>query len=55
MIAREASLAPGLVHYHFTNKQEILVALVEQIPGGGDADGVGFPAHGGCLAPVSAS
>jgi TetR/AcrR family transcriptional regulator, transcriptional repressor of bet genes len=24
-------LAPGLVHYHFTNKQEILVALVEQL------------------------
>lgn len=30
-IAREANLAPGLVHYHFTNKQEILVALVEQL------------------------
>lgn len=27
-IAKEAGLAPGLIHYHFTNKQEILVSLV---------------------------
>lgn len=30
-IAREAKLAPGLVHYHFTNKMEILIALVEAL------------------------
>lgn len=30
-IAGEANLAPGLVHYHFANKLEILVALVEQL------------------------
>jgi TetR/AcrR family transcriptional repressor of bet genes len=28
-IAREAGLAPGLIHYHFENKQAILVALVQ--------------------------
>lgn len=27
-IAREAGLAPGLIHYHFENKRAILVALV---------------------------
>lgn len=27
-IAREAGLAPGLIHYHFENKQEILVSLI---------------------------
>ena len=30
-IAREAGLAPGLVHYHFKNKLEILVAAVRAI------------------------
>jgi TetR/AcrR family transcriptional regulator, transcriptional repressor of bet genes len=30
-IARQAGLAPGLVHYHFANKEEILLALVESI------------------------
>jgi TetR/AcrR family transcriptional repressor of bet genes len=30
-IARAASLAPGLVHYHFKDKQEILLTLVEQL------------------------
>jgi TetR/AcrR family transcriptional repressor of bet genes len=30
-IAREAGLAPGLVHYHFHNKQEILICLVAAI------------------------
>jgi TetR/AcrR family transcriptional repressor of bet genes len=30
-IATEAKLAPGLVHYHFENKLEILVALVEDL------------------------
>lgn len=30
-IAREAGLAPGLVHYHFATKLEILVALVETL------------------------
>ena len=30
-IAGEAGLAPGLIHYHFKNKQEILVSLVESI------------------------
>jgi TetR/AcrR family transcriptional repressor of bet genes len=27
-IARQAGLAPGLIHYHFANKREILVSLV---------------------------
>ncbi len=30
-VARQASLAPGLIHYHFSNKHEILVALVERL------------------------
>ena len=30
-IALEAGLAPGLIHYHFKNKQEILVSLVKSI------------------------
>lgn len=31
VIAREAGLAPGLVHYHFASKAEILHALVERL------------------------
>ena len=27
-IAAQAGLAPGLIHYHFKNKQEILVSLI---------------------------
>jgi TetR/AcrR family transcriptional repressor of bet genes len=30
-IAREAGLTPGLLHYHFKSKQEILVSLVQAI------------------------
>jgi TetR/AcrR family transcriptional repressor of bet genes len=30
-IARAADLSPGLLHYHFANKQEILVALVGRL------------------------
>ncbi len=30
-IARQAGLAPGLVHYHFACKEEILLALVERL------------------------
>lgn len=30
-IAREAGLTPGLIHYHFKSKQEILVSLVAAI------------------------
>jgi TetR/AcrR family transcriptional repressor of bet genes len=30
-IAERAGLAPGLVHYHFQDKEEILLALVEQM------------------------
>lgn len=30
-IARAAGLAPGLVHYHFSTKEEILLALVEHL------------------------
>ena len=30
-IAREAGLTPGLIHYHFKSKQEILVCLVKAI------------------------
>ena len=32
-IAREASLAPGLVHYYFGSKQEMLLELLESIRG----------------------
>jgi TetR/AcrR family transcriptional repressor of bet genes len=32
-IARHAGLAPGLVHYHFRGKREILVALVDSLAG----------------------
>jgi len=30
-IARAAGLTPGLVHYHFESKQEVLLALVEEL------------------------
>ena len=30
-IAAEAGLAPGLIHYHFADKREILVELVETL------------------------
>src|SRR5262245_55843979 len=30
-VAKAAGLAPGLVHYHFDDKQEILLALVETL------------------------
>lgn len=30
-IARAAGLAPGLIHYHFKDKQEILLAVVEAL------------------------
>lgn len=30
-IAKQAGLSPGLVHYHFANKQAILIALVERL------------------------
>jgi TetR/AcrR family transcriptional repressor of bet genes len=30
-IARAAGLTPGLVHYHFQSKQQILLALVDQL------------------------
>jgi TetR/AcrR family transcriptional regulator, transcriptional repressor of bet genes len=29
LIARAAGLTPGLIHYHFANKQSILIALIE--------------------------
>ena len=29
VIAKQAGLAPGLIHYHFKSKQEILVSLIE--------------------------
>lgn len=32
-ISRQAGLAPGLVHYHFRDKREILVALVDALAG----------------------
>lgn len=31
LIAEKAGLAPGLVHYHFKTKQEILVALIGRL------------------------
>lgn len=30
-IAKEAGLAPGLIHYHFADKEEILLALAERL------------------------
>lgn len=30
-IAEKAKLAPGLIHYHFKNKQELLLELIEQV------------------------
>ncbi|XXF80068.1 TetR/AcrR family transcriptional regulator [Myxococcaceae bacterium GXIMD 01537] len=36
-IARAAGLSPGLVHYHFEDKQEILLTLVEQLSSRGRA------------------
>src|SRR5215207_4597951 len=32
-IGKAAGLTPGLLHYHFETKQDILVALVEQLTG----------------------
>jgi len=32
LIAAAAGLAPGLIHYHFKTKEEILVALTEELP-----------------------
>jgi TetR/AcrR family transcriptional repressor of bet genes len=31
LIAKAARLSPGLIHYHYGDKQEILVALVERL------------------------
>lgn len=31
LVAKEAGLSPGLVHYHFENKHEILLALVQRL------------------------
>src|SRR6185295_6476903 len=33
-IAKQAGLASGLIHYHFADKQEILVVLVERLVAG---------------------
>lgn len=33
-VARAAGLTPGLVHYHFGSKQEILLQLIEHLAGG---------------------
>ena len=30
-IAREAGLSPGLIHYHFRSKQEVLIGLIESL------------------------
>lgn len=32
-VAREAGLTPGLIHYHFGSKREILMALVDHLAG----------------------
>lgn len=29
-IAREAGVAPGLIHYHFANKEELLLAVLQE-------------------------
>lgn len=44
-IAREAGLAPGLLHYHFADKREILLALMDAL----DAQ---LPAAGGRIEPL---
>lgn len=36
-VAAEAGLAPGLVHYHFASKQEILAAVALQLVAGASA------------------
>jgi TetR/AcrR family transcriptional regulator, transcriptional repressor of bet genes len=36
-VAKAAGLTPGLLHYHFESKQDMLVALVEQLTGALDA------------------
>lgn len=36
-IAERAGLAPGLVHYHFKDKEDILLALVQQMIGDAEA------------------
>ena len=36
-IAAQAGLAPGLIHYHFRNKQEILVSLIAAMAQAGHA------------------
>lgn len=36
-IARQAGLTPGLIHYHFKTKQEILLATVDQLVAGARA------------------
>jgi len=33
-VAREAALTPGLLHYHFATKREILIALIERLAAG---------------------
>ena len=43
-IAAEAGLAPGLVHYHFGSKQEILVQLVHTLAGAARARAQAFAA-----------
>lgn len=30
-VAREAGITPGLIHYHFRDKQEILLALIDRL------------------------
>lgn len=51
-IAREAGLTPGLVHYHFSTKEEILLALVERLTAGLEAR---LDARLGALAPMPPS
>lgn len=36
-IAKQAGLTPGLIHYHFKTKQEILLATVDQLVAGARA------------------
>jgi TetR/AcrR family transcriptional repressor of bet genes len=36
-IARQAGLTPGLLHYHFQDKHEVLVALVQRLVVGAEA------------------
>ena len=50
-IAKEAGLAPGLIHYHFKTKQDILLSLVQSIASQAQARFTQVLPPGASLAP----